>query len=263
MNLIFIATITSFTAFLIRIILILRQIKSARRTKQSSDTSHGRKYIRGSSTITTVVVLGSGGHTTEMMHMLASIKQYHEHLSPIKYIVAETDTTSIRRLEAFAASKKNNNTTTGHGSHSFLYPHNSNVYKIPRAREVGQSYISSIFTTLYSLLYTAKLILHTTRPDLLIVNGPGTCLPIAIWTYIARILGLSRGNIVLIESFCRVQSLSLTGKVLWKMGIVDLFLVHWPELLKNVTGSSTENTMPQEMVLVECFLKHNSNNMGD
>lgn len=219
--------------------------------------------------IQTLVVLGSGGHTTEMIHLLTSI-QHHEYFAPLNYVVAETDVTSIRRLEAFATAVSNkDNNFEGKGEVARTYdepivrlPPQGMVYKIPRAREVGQSYLSSIFTTFYSLLYTAKLVLFTTRPDLLIINGPGTCLPIAIWTFVARLLGISYGNIVFIESFCRVKSLSLTGKVLWKIGIVDLFLVHWPELLKNVSGKKRWNKVTddvsQEMVLVDCFLGHGS-----
>jgi Oligosaccharide biosynthesis protein Alg14 like. len=217
------------------------------------------RYNKRIQPIKTLIVLGSGGHTTEMIHLLGSIKN-EEYFSPINYIVAETDTTSTRRLESLRKEISNMKSKDSHDSRQFalhcihpaFLPPNALVYKIPRAREVGQSYLTSVLTTLYSILYTARLVLLTTQPDLLIINGPGTCLPVALWCFVARLLGISRGNIVFIESFCRVKSLSLTGKVLWKMGIVDLFVVHWPELLKNVGKEGHQD----EMVLLDSFLRH-------
>ena len=53
------------------------------------------------------------------------------------------------------------------------------VVRIPRSREVGQSYLTSIFTTLYSLLASMHCVVLE-RPDLLLCNGPGTCLPVCV-----------------------------------------------------------------------------------
>ena len=71
-------------------------------------------------------------------------------------------------------------------------------------------------------------IVFKSRPALLLCNGPGTCLPVAVATLMARIVGLSEGNVVFVESFCWVESLSLTGWILYP--IADMFLVHWDEL---------------------------------
>jgi beta-1,4-N-acetylglucosaminyltransferase len=178
----------------------------------------------------TLVVLGSGGHTAEILQLMQSIKmnvKYAHKYHPLSYIAASSDTTSIARLDMFD-----------------LVPQ-SHVYKIPRSREVGQSYTSSIFTTMYAICYALLIVLYE-RPDLVLMNGPGTCLPIAISTFLSRVLGLSLGRIVFVESFCRVKSLSLTGKILETLGIVDLFLVHWPELL----------TETHDRVLMDSFMKH-------
>ena len=66
--------------------------------------------------------------------------------TPLSYIVASTDTTSINRLAAFDQNTAN--------SSKLRLPKHDATYTIPRAREVGQSYFTSIFTTLYSILYT-------------------------------------------------------------------------------------------------------------
>lgn len=218
---------------LIRIFLVLREIKTQRQTRKIISSQMNMKRTK------TLVVLGSGGHTTEMLHLLSSI-QHEEFYSPIDYIVASTDTNSVKRIEAL------NSSNFGKGKKKMSLPPHQNIYQIPRSREVGQSYLTSIFTTLYSIFYTAHLILFKIQPDLLLINGPGTSLPVALWTFIARVLQLSRGNIIFIESFCRVKTLSLTGKILWIMGITDMFMVHWHEVLQ------------KDMILLDCFIEHDT-----
>lgn len=49
--------------------------------------------------------------------------------------------------------------------------------------------------------------------------------------YALRFLGLgpARSRTVFCESFCRVRSLSLSGRIMYLLA--DRFVVHWPELL--------------------------------
>jgi beta-1,4-N-acetylglucosaminyltransferase len=159
----------------------------------------------------TFIVLGSGGHTAEMLKLLSgvSLTRY----SPRTYIVAENDKLSKAKAEAFESS------AGGTGS--------ANIKCIPRAREVGQSYFSSVFTTLYSILASMWLVVWN-RPDLLLCNGPGTCVPICFWAFICKYLFIKDVKIVYVESFCRVKYLSLSGQMVYY--IVDSFLVHWPQL---------------------------------
>jgi beta-1,4-N-acetylglucosaminyltransferase len=186
----------------LRTVVVLRGIHCQRGYRKGSPPPLQRTHP-----IATVVVLGSGGHTTEMLQLLQSLRP--EYYTPLTYIVAQTDTTSVRRVAAMNVRSANH------------------TYFIPRSREVGQSYVTSILTTVWSLIYSLGLILKI-RPGLLLCNGPGTCLPIAVWTFLGRILGLWEGKIVFCESFCRVKTLSLTGKLLYP--IVDLFVVHWEQL---------------------------------
>ena len=236
-----IAVVTVLFVFIIRVILVLQQIKSA---KANGNTSAFRKIRKRP--VRTLAVLGSGGHTTEMLHLLTSVTS--ENYTPLNYVMASSDTTSKNRLGAFDASTAKS--PSDKSGHSKTLPPYNEIYTIPRAREVGQSYFTSIFTTINSILHSARIVLIDTRPDLLLINGPGTCLPIALCTFMARVMGVCEGKIVFCESFCRVKSLSLTGSLLQKIGIVDLFLVHWPELLdKNKKGDN-------EMVLIDSFILH-------
>jgi beta-1,4-N-acetylglucosaminyltransferase len=155
--------------------------------------------------IKTLIVLGSGGHTAEMLLMTKHLDpdQYH-----ITYIKAATDTTSRQRLLDNDA-----NATVCHD--------------IPRSREVGQSYLSSLFTTLRAQVSCFWLV-GKLAPDLILSNGPGTCVPCCLAAFFYRVIGLRQTSIVFCESYCRVETLSLTGKLLYPL--VDLFCVHWPEL---------------------------------
>lgn len=152
----------------------------------------------------TMVVLGSGGHTSEMIPVLQRLggAKY----APVHLVMADTDTTSKDRV--WAALPASVSVT---------------LHRIPRSREVGQSYLSSIASTLQATAAAAGL-LFSTRPHTIITNGPGTCLPILA---LGRLRPGTR--LVFIESFCRVTSLSLTGRLVYRW--VDLFVVQWPQLV--------------------------------
>ncbi|CAN0400273.1 unnamed protein product, partial [Ectocarpus sp. 8 AP-2014] len=96
--------------------------------------------------------------------------------------------------------------------------------------QVGQSYLTSVFTTLLAGLHAAVVVV-TVRPDLVLVNGPGTCIPVCVAASGLRFFGLgsSCSRTVFCESFCRVKSLSLSGRIMYLLA--DRFVVHWPELL--------------------------------
>uniref|UniRef100_A0A3Q3G6I3 UDP-N-acetylglucosamine transferase subunit ALG14 n=1 Tax=Labrus bergylta TaxID=56723 RepID=A0A3Q3G6I3_9LABR len=59
-------------------------------------------------------------------------------------------------------------------------------------------------------------------------NGPGTCVPLCVAGLLLGILGMKKVLIVYVESVCRVETLSLTGKIIYC--ISDYFFVQWPSL---------------------------------
>ncbi|KAI2500651.1 Oligosaccharide biosynthesis protein Alg14 like [Fragilaria crotonensis] len=198
-------------AFLVRTYQVLSSIQNHRDTKE--------RPVRTKLPLKTLVVLGSGGHTTEMLQMIQQLNP--QTYDPLVYIVATTDDTSERRINAFGGRLP------------------SETYFIPRSREVGQSYVTSIASTLYAMIFSLWIVFKT-RPALLLCNGPGTCIPVAAATLLARVFGLCEGNVVFVESFCRVESLSLTGRILYP--IADMFLVHWDELHAKFPRSQTVST---------------------
>lgn len=106
------------------------------------------------------------------------------------------------------------------------------VDTIARARKVGQSYLSSIFTTLLSLAGALALV-GKHKPRLCLTNGPAigvtVCLAIRILQVITCGL-LYRCDIIYIESFCRTKTLSLTGRIIYHMRLSTEFFVQWPKL---------------------------------
>eukprot|EP01088_Endostelium_zonatum_P012107 TRINITY_DN26272_c0_g1_i1.p1 TRINITY_DN26272_c0_g1~~TRINITY_DN26272_c0_g1_i1.p1 ORF type:complete len:224 (+),score=38.14 TRINITY_DN26272_c0_g1_i1:28-672(+) len=164
-----------------------------------------------SKTASLLVVLGSGGHTGEMMTLMKNLDCVNKY-TPRYYVIAQTDEHSLHKIKAFEEGK-------GDGNCRFFF--------IYRSREVGQSYVSSVFTTLYSFISSVMIVLRT-RPDLVLCNGPGTCLPICMSALIPRFFGVKDVMTMYVESVCRTRCLSLTGKLLYPF--VDQFVVQWPEL---------------------------------
>lgn len=178
---------------------------------------------RGRSRVRTLAVLGSGGHTAEMLMLLSALtpSQY----GPLMLISADTDRSSAQKARASLIKRR------GWGADAVTF------HSIPRSREVGQSWASTVISTLRASLAAAALVLRL-RPELLVVNGPGTCVPVSVATLVLlRILGLgcaARGEprIVFVESFCRVHTLSMTGKLLYHLRIADRVVVHWEGLAR-------------------------------
>lgn len=163
----------------------------------------------------TYVILGSGGHTAEMCKINQALLQQSSHgkYQPVRYIVANSDSTSQHQLRAALPDSTKD----------------SDFISVPRSRSVGQSYLSSVFTTLWALLWSCWLIWRD-RPQLVLCNGPGTCVPFCYAAYLLRMLGRlpAHSKIVFVESFCRVETLSLSGRLL--LPLADMFVVHWPAL---------------------------------
>ncbi len=58
-------------------------------------------------------------------------------------------------------------------------------------------------------------------------------------------------KIIYVESWARVKTLSLSGKVLLRMGICDSFLVQWESLAKTINGTGARRKVEWRGFLVE------------
>ena len=137
------------------------------------------------------------------------------------------------------------------------------VHRIPRSRHVHQSMLTTPFTLAKSLLVAMPLIKRLTclpkseahpntgagrtqstdaatrsRRSVLLMNGPGTCLALALAVIGARMAGVpddQTPDLVFVESFARVKTLSLAGRLLYPL--CDAFLVQWPGLVQRYPRS--------------------------
>lgn len=167
----------------------------------------------------TFICMGSGGHTTEMLNLIKNMDFRNKYL-PRYYIVASNDHISVDKVLKFESIKSN-------GRHY-------KIKKIPRSRNVHQSYISSVFSTIYAMLCSVPLVVKE-RPDLILCNGPGSCVPICLVAFLLRVAFIHDSRLIFVESFCRVKTFSLTGKIL--MYFADNIIVQWPSLQKKLKRS--------------------------
>eukprot|EP00835_Amoeboradix_gromovi_P005054 NODE_441_length_8548_cov_0.413185.p3 type:complete len:158 gc:universal NODE_441_length_8548_cov_0.413185:3277-2804(-) len=143
-------------------------------------------------------ILGSGGHTTELFTLIQSID------SEFVFIGSRGDLLS--RIKSMRE-----------------HP-NAKYYTIIRPRLPAQHIIASLPRMLVSFLHTllvVALIKSNHRIKVVIGNGPGICV------FIFFLFRLLRTTTVYVESFARVNSLSLTGKIVKKFS--SYFIVQWKE----------------------------------
>ena len=165
-----------------------------------------------------MIIFGSGGHTTEMLMMLgkSNIFSKYEH---VHFVIGHSDTWSLNKINDFYLTNLGIKLDT---------VKNLSIIRVYRAREVKQSYLTSVFTTLYAMLHSFIILLRLSvfsHLDLVLTNGPGTAIPICwIYWFISKVLLFNiKAKIMFVESFCRVEDLSLTAKLL--RPILNKFIV--------------------------------------
>lgn len=161
------------------------------------------------------ILLGSGGHSGEMLRMVKNMKL---EMCKRTWIYTSGDLTSLGRVQAFEDGVQKPGSENPKPA----------FFELKRARRVGQSYFSSVFTTLASMLAAFMFAFTTPPPEILLINGPGTCVPLAYALFALKFAGLGKTRIIYVESLARVSSLSLTGRLV--LPISDRFVVQWRQL---------------------------------
>lgn len=211
-------TLISYCVYVVRLIWILPFCKSDRDGFQ--DGIPLRSSSKGNGALNVFLFLGSGGHTGEMIRLL---ENYHQLLlaNGNTLLVGYSDQNSRKSFEKLAAKR---NLTC-----------KIEYYEFIKAREVNASLVRSLVSVFHTLLdsciKTIWISLKFSRnPHLVLLNGPGTCCILALWFKIIEWVNLvqPRTNIVYIESLARTSTLSLSGKILYRLA--DTFVVQWEEL---------------------------------
>ncbi|PGH27533.1 hypothetical protein AJ80_00774 [Polytolypa hystricis UAMH7299] len=292
LTLISIAILTIVTSFLL---LVFYTSNNAPRSRSSTGATKWPIHI--------LIVLGSGGHTAEMLLMLQ-----HAPLDPTcythrTYVVSSGDSFSSSKAVEFEQSLASRNVSGSNGSRKHLKEGENSassttclesssdlpysIITVPRARRVHQSLLTAPISTLHCL-WACFLVLQgkhpeqrrpapqspdssrtqqrfdiqvpTGYPDIILTNGPATAVCIILAAKILRLLNsifphiysfLRRSaqrnfsspppppppprprsdkylRIIFVESWARVTTLSLSGKLV--LPLVDRFLVQWDTL---------------------------------
>ncbi|CBZ54874.1 Glycosyltransferase family protein, related [Neospora caninum Liverpool] len=179
--------------------------------------------------------------------MLRLVQSFNPRFFRLHFLLADSDATSLRQLacaswppfqdaqrpdEKFerddtAAEDAVHGDPAEHDLRRLMRRRGFRFSRIPRSREVGQAWVSSFFSSVQALLFCLRLVWRL-NPDLVLVNGPGTCVPVAVAALLRELFVGRRFSLVYVESVCRVESLSLSGCLLYPFA--DRFLVQWPRL---------------------------------
>ncbi|KIX05047.1 uncharacterized protein Z518_05919 [Rhinocladiella mackenziei CBS 650.93] len=219
-----------------------------------------------------LVVLGSGGHTAEMLNMLSQAPRFQLDFTYRTYLVSSGDSFSALKAHEFEKSMlsqlHNVASSVPEGTSS-----NYDVVTVHRARRVYQSILTAPISSLQCLWDCSAVLRGTHRdykplrnetgkagfcerargyPDLILTNGPGTGVIVILASIILLFFGFGgpsssalsilsdrshrlhpqsgQMRSIFIESWARVKTLSLSGRLL--KPFVDRFLVQWPQLVE-------------------------------
>ncbi|KAF2399228.1 Alg14-domain-containing protein [Trichodelitschia bisporula] len=199
----------------LRLLFILPPYRPRPRSRKRSSPTH------------LLVVLGSGGHTAEMLVMLRDLDP--QTYARRTWVVSSGDAFSARKAEEFESDLRQKALDANCGNYE--------IVTIPRARRVHQSLLSTPVSSLQCLWSCIRLLrrVDVQRPDLILSNGPGTGVIVVLASLVLRFFdwssrpgGPGSTRLIYVESWARVKRLSLSGKLLLRL--VDRFLVQWESL---------------------------------
>lgn len=123
-------------------------------------------------------------------------------------------------------------------------PSSYSLHFVPRARKIHQSLLTTPLSSLQCfkacILFLnsspSSALYRDNYPDLILTNGPATSILVLLAALILRFFALpgtyGKMRSIYIESWARVKTLSLSGKILVTIGAVDRVLVQWEGLAK-------------------------------
>ncbi|XP_039790318.1 UDP-N-acetylglucosamine transferase subunit ALG14 homolog isoform X4 [Panicum virgatum] len=106
-----------------------------------------------------------------MMNIVTALQK--DRFTPRYYVAALTDNMSLQKAQVYEQSLIQSEEKTIKNAH---------FMQIYRSREVGQTYITSIATTLLATMHAMWLVISI-RPQVIFCNGPGTCFPLCVCAF--------------------------------------------------------------------------------
>lgn len=155
-------------------------------------------FLNGGNNVKLLVVLGEGGHTTELLKLVDLLSDRYDY----HYVISRQDNLSASRIK---------------------YPGPVYTLNRPRGKQTGK--LGAIFYTILAGIQSCRVLLRV-RPAAIVSTGPAIAVPISI---IGKLMDV---RIIFVETGSRVRSLSLTGRIMYRWA--DLFFVQWPQLADNL-----------------------------
>ncbi|KAI5927899.1 glycosyltransferase family 1 protein [Camillea tinctor] len=191
------------------------------------------------------IVCGSGGHTAEMIQMIErSIRP--EKSCHRRWVIGRGDENSYHKVMTFERRLLRRFSKNNFRSGTF------DIVWFDRARAVHQSWLTTPFTAITSFLGIFSILVAPPIPPcapkfrfpgVIVTNGPGTGFLILLAARVLKILLVvprSHMRTIYVESWARVKSLSLTGKLIRRCKLADLFIVQSRQLAQQ-QGIFAEN----------------------
>lgn len=146
-----------------------------------------------------------------------------------RYLISTGDSMSLNHLQDYEEGLRELCQRKGHSSGTY------DVMIVKRARRVHQSLLTTPITAAWSFAQILLVLLQPPRaalglmfPSLIFSNGPATGFFVALAVHVLKLLYIIPENkclFIYIESWARISTLSLTGKLLYYTGIADSFAV--------------------------------------
>lgn len=141
-----------------------------------------------------------------------------DHISRLTCVMSDDDTLIENKIIGEFANSK--------------HKHKIETIKLRRARRVGQSYLTSIWTTFIGILQSIHIV-FSEEPQICLTNGPAISVTMTLAIRCLQLATLGRKyacHIIYIESFCRTRTLSLSGRIIYHLRLASRFFVQWPSL---------------------------------
>jgi beta-1,4-N-acetylglucosaminyltransferase len=152
------------------------------------------------------IVLGSGGHTTQMLRLVDKLGAKYNY----SYIIADTDKTSEKHIHI-----------------------PGKIYYIKDTRLKTDKHLLKIIYRFIPSTFQGISIISKIKPEVIIACGPAVCQHVMI---LAKFL--FRAKLIFFESWVRAKSKSIAGKQLHSFfSKNDLFMVQWKELNRKYPNS--------------------------
>jgi glycosyltransferase involved in cell wall biosynthesis len=172
-------------------------LSQGERGEESLPAPRGRGEGEEQKRLKLLVVLGDGGHTTEMLKLVELLGSNYAY----SYMLADTDKISEGKIK-------------------FQGP----VYRVPPpSKKHHRSWLN--FWRVFGPAFAELRVLRQVRPQAILSTGAGIAVPIAAW---GRLTGV---KVIHVETGSRIYSMSLTGKLMYRLA--HLFFVQWETLQKD------------------------------